>query len=149
MNRVGVWTLLGVALQGCAAATASPTAPIAVSSPIEQEEGAAGENSAEPAAAGEVAAQEVLAPDDVPHNDVDPTVTEACVNACRAAGGEALQGVDDGLAEAERGCRAGPARTLKRCLATAHDEYVEARQAAEGGEHACRTNCPGYLNQYP
>ena len=136
-------------MQGCAAATASPTAPSAVRSPpIEQEEGAADATSAEQTAAGEIAAEEVPPQDDAADEDVDPAVTEACVNACRAAGGEALQGIDDGLAEAERDCRAGAAPMLERCLAAAHDEHVEARQAAEGSEHACRTSCPGYLNQY-
>jgi hypothetical protein len=153
MNWVVVSMLLGAAgLQGCVGATAAPTAPVAVHSPPieekEEAEGGAWASSAEPAADGEVAAEDAPQQVEVADEDVNPSVTEACVNACRATGAELLQAVDNRLAQLQRDCGAGPTATRKKCLAAAQDEYVEARQAAEGGEHACRTSCPGYMNQY-
>lgn len=143
-----LWGVAGLAVQGCGAAVATAPAPVVVASPpigVEQREP---ETVAEPApqpAGGEVAS---ATEGDETASEVSPVETEACIEACIAASAERRRALEDDFAHERRQCPTAPVAARRKCLTAVDENEAQAQYSEDGGQHACRTNCPGYLNQF-
>ncbi|HYQ14326.1 MAG TPA: hypothetical protein VEQ58_01170, partial [Polyangiaceae bacterium] len=80
--------------------------------------------------------------------EAPPGETEACEAACIAASEERSSATAYEMEEARRQCPQAPPAARAKCLADVEEQAAQLQYSEDGNQHACRTNCPGYLDQF-
>jgi hypothetical protein len=131
-------------------ATAGPATNEAATATGREVDANAAERERPPTADQQAPASDATSAQDVSEaaGEGGPADRESCEQACIAAAAESANETAEEMENLRQLCPKTPASARARCLADVDGQAEEIRIEEEGSEHACRTNCPGYLDRF-
>jgi len=148
LARGASWLWLGcLSLGACASNGEMPTKTAAPPNTMQPARATESVLEADPAA--EPALSATPAPSEIEgSSEAAAGETEACEAACIAASAERSRETTEEIEDERRRCPKAPPVARAKCLADLDGRAAERQYEEDGNQHACRTNCPGYLDQF-